>query len=69
MALTSAEEARVEAIEEAINRILTWIDGLASKAQLRQLTLLKQTEIDQHTQRITALEAQVTLLQNQFKNL
>jgi polyhydroxyalkanoate synthesis regulator phasin len=69
MSFDATEEARVSYIESTINQMLDWIFGKASKAQLRQLLLVRQTEIDTLTTRVTALESQIIILQNQFKNL
>ena len=64
MAFTSAEEQRIRAIETVLNQLQTAISNLMSKAQMKQLLLVKQSEVDQLTQRIAALESQVTSLQN-----
>lgn len=69
MAFTESEEARVAYIESTINKILDWVYGKASKAQLRQLLLVRQTEIDTLSTRVSALESQIEVLQNQFRNL
>lgn len=64
MAWTDAEKDRVEAIETQLNKVQVAIKNLASKLQLRQLLLLKQTEIDSLTTRVADLERMVAILQN-----
>ena len=66
MSLSDAEELRIEAIEELLNQVQTAIKNLASKAQFTQFTLIRQAEIDALTTRVTALESQLALLQNQI---
>lgn len=63
MSFSDAEEVRVRAIEEMINTLQIAINNLASKEQMRQLLLIKQSEIDSLTSRIASLEAQLTALQ------
>jgi polyhydroxyalkanoate synthesis regulator phasin len=67
MAWTDSETARVVAIEELLNQVQTAIQNLASKAQMRQLLLLKQAEVDALTTRVASLEAQLTVLQNSLE--
>lgn len=64
MAFTDAEEKRIAAIEQMLNNLQVAINNLASKQQMRQLLLIRQTEVDELTQRIETLETQVTNLQN-----
>lgn len=64
MAWTAAEEKRIQAIEEMLNKLQIATKNLASKAQMRQLLLVKQAEIDELRQRVESLETQVTNLQN-----
>lgn len=64
MAWTAAEITRVEAIEEMLNAIQVAIGNLASKAQMRQLLLIRQTELDNLIARISSLETQIATLQN-----
>lgn len=66
MALTSAEERRVVAIEEMLNTLQVAIANTMSKTQMRQLLLIKQKEVDALTQRIVSLESQVTALQGEL---
>lgn len=66
MAFTDAESIRIIAIEEAVNDVQTAVNNLASKQQMRQLLLIKQSEIDALTQRVAALETQVQVLQNRI---
>jgi polyhydroxyalkanoate synthesis regulator phasin len=63
MAWTDAEKQRVEAIELMLNNIQTIIAKLASQAQLRSLSVLKQKEINELTARVATLESQVATLQ------
>jgi len=69
MAFTTAEESRIKTIEEAINKVLTWLNGMVSKKQLRQLLLLKQEEIESLKTRVTTLETEVQTLQDIISNL
>ena len=64
MAWTDAETIRIETIEDIINKLQIAINNLASKKQMQQLLLLKQNEINSLIERITALESQITILQN-----
>jgi len=66
MSWSTAEETRIEAIEEVLTNVQQAINNLMSKLQYRQLVLLKQTEIDALTTRVEALESQVTVLQNEI---
>lgn len=61
---TDAEEARIELIEKVLNNLQTVANSLLTKQQFRQLLLVRQSEIDALTARVTALEAQITVLQN-----
>ena len=67
MAWTSNETSRVEAIEEMLNKLQVAIKNLASKAQFRQLLLIRQTEITELTKRVESLENQVANLQNNLE--
>jgi hypothetical protein len=62
MALTDSEEARMELIEETINKLLTWVRNLVDKQQFRQLMLIRQQEIDAINDRLTAIEARLDLI-------
>ncbi len=64
MAFTDAEEIRIQAIEEMINRLQTAISNTMSKQQMRQLLLLKQNEIDALTTRVATLESAIQVLQS-----
>lgn len=57
-------EARLNAIEKAINEIQIAITNLASMAQLRQLNVIKQAEINDLKERVTRLESELQVLQN-----
>ena len=66
MAWTASELQRVLAIEELLNRVQVAITQLASIAQLRQLNLVRQKDVDSLTDRVTTLEAQVAALQSKL---
>jgi hypothetical protein len=66
MAFTVAEEARIQAIENAIGQLQTVVQNLVSKKEFRQLLLLKQETIEDQERRIAALETQVSTLQGQI---
>ena len=65
MAMSDAEIERLTFLEAVVNKLQQAVLNLASKEQLRQLTLLKQTDIDDHETRITSLESEVSILQAQ----
>lgn len=62
MSLT--DDQRLDALEEAVSQLQTIIVNLASKKQLKQLSLLKQQEIETLEARVTQLEATVTIIQD-----
>lgn len=66
MAMTDTEKAQVLAIEEAVNQLYIVVDNLAAKKQLQQLMLLIQGEYTTLTNRVTALESEVSILQNKL---
>jgi len=63
MAWTTEEEARVRALEETVNDLQTAMNALATKAQLKQYTHIRQTEVDDLKARVASLEAQIAVLQ------
>ena len=63
MPLTLAEDARVVAIEKALNKLNTAVKNLAPKADLNAYTLVRQREIDALATRVATLEEQIRLLQ------
>lgn len=67
MAWTDAEKARVMAIEVILNDLQTAVDNLMSKAQMRQLLLIKQTEIDNLTTRVATLERLLEIIQQHLE--
>jgi polyhydroxyalkanoate synthesis regulator phasin len=69
MALTDAELARLELIEDSLNKILINLDKTISKQQFRQLNLLRQTEITDLTARVVQLESQVAVIVNRLNAL
>jgi cell division protein FtsB len=64
MALSNEElEAKIDFLTKVVNELQIAVQhNLASKMQLRQLTLLKQKDIDDLKNRVTDLEAEVNLL-------
>jgi polyhydroxyalkanoate synthesis regulator phasin len=67
MAWTTAETTRIQAIETVLNSLQLSIANLMSKAQYRQLLLLKQADITDLQNRVIALESQIQTLQNKIK--
>jgi len=63
MSWTTAERTRVAALEVILNQVQVAVTNLAAKQQVRQLTLLKQSEINQLRERIEDLERIVLLLE------
>jgi polyhydroxyalkanoate synthesis regulator phasin len=61
--IDTATEARLQALESAVNEIQTAITNLASLAQLRQLNLIKQDELDALKTRVDTLESEIQVLQ------
>jgi polyhydroxyalkanoate synthesis regulator phasin len=59
----AATEARLQALESALNDVQTAITNLASLAQLRQLNLIKQDEINVLKERVDKLESEIQILQ------
>lgn len=57
-------EARLAALEKAVNDIQVAITNLASMAQLRQLNVIKQGEISALKDRVSQLESAIQVLQN-----
>jgi polyhydroxyalkanoate synthesis regulator phasin len=66
MAFSDVEEARISLIEDILIDLMTAVNNLASKQQMRQITLLRQTEITDLTTRITELERLIALLQQRI---
>ena len=60
---SDAEELRIATIETLLNQLQIAVSNLAAKQQIRQLLLLKQSEIDALTQRVADLERMVALLE------
>jgi len=60
--MTDSEEARMELIEETINKLLTWVRNLVDKQQFRQLMLIRQQEIDALTDRLTGIESRLDII-------
>jgi len=55
-------EEKIDFLTVVLNEVQVAINNLASKQQLRQLTLLKQKDIDDLKNRVTDLENEVLLL-------
>lgn len=64
MALTDYEEARLALIETVLADLQVAVGNLAAKQQLRQLSLLKQTEVDELRARVEELERLIIILEN-----
>ena len=67
MAITGNDLATIQAIESAISDLQKAVKNLASKAQMRQLLLIKQEEINTLSDRVTALETAVSSLERSLK--
>lgn len=63
MAMTVAEEKRIIAIEEMLNKVQIALANTIAKQEVRATLLIKQKEIDALTQRVASLEAQISVLQ------
>ena len=64
MSLTNDQlQERIETIEDTLNDMQDAVNNLATKAQLKQLTNIWQSEITDLQDRVTALESQVATLQ------
>ena len=63
MTWTDAEGLRIATIETLLNQLQVAVSNLATQQQIRQLTLIKQRQIDDLTSRIESLERQVQLLE------
>ena len=65
MSLTNDQlQARIEAIETVVHEVQTAINNLASKSTLNSLLNIRQTEIDDLTTRVIALESKVAILES-----
>jgi polyhydroxyalkanoate synthesis regulator phasin len=67
MALTAIELVRIKAIEELLNKLQIALSNCATKTQMQQLTLVRQSDIETLKTRVSALEAQVTALQGSLQ--
>jgi len=56
---------RLNVIEAAIDDLKVAVTNLASVKQLKQLNIIKQNEVIDLKERVTALESQVQILQGQ----
>jgi len=62
--MTATEiEARFQALELSVNNLLNLMQHAATPKMLRQLTLVRQQEIDALKVRVDALESQLILIQ------
>jgi len=57
-------ERRVRALESAVNSILTAITKFVTVDQVTQLGLLRQTEVAEHSVRLTGTEARLAILES-----
>jgi len=64
MVWTDNEKSQVTDIEKLLNKIQIAITNLASRAQLRQLLLVKQKEIDDLKTRVTSLESRIKIIED-----
>ena len=64
MAWTDSETARIELIEDALNKVLIKLNKTISKLQFRQLMLVRETEISDLDTSITAIESQLETITN-----
>lgn len=62
MALTAAEEARLQAAENAITALAKMIRGAGSKNQLNRLLVLAQDQTRALSTRLTTLETKIETL-------
>jgi polyhydroxyalkanoate synthesis regulator phasin len=60
--------ARLEAVENRLERIETALHQLVSMDQVTALGLIRQTEISDLTTRVSALEQQVTALEQYHRS-
>lgn len=63
MPTTDQLEAEIDAARKIINELQIAVLNLASKTQLRQLTLLKQKDIDDILIRLAAIETRLAVLE------
>lgn len=63
MSWTQTEENRIQAIEAKLNELQLALNALATKAQLKQLVNIRQSEIEDLKQRVSSLESQIQALQ------
>ena len=56
-------EQRLNLIEAAINDINTALNNVATLKQLKQLNIIKQNDLINLKERVTALESEVTTIQ------
>lgn len=63
MLTTDELELQVDALRVLFNELQVAVINLASKAQLRQLTLLKQKDIEDILTRLALIETRLALLE------
>jgi len=63
MAFTAAEEARIAAIEDSIEKLLVMIGNLASKSQLEKYININQAEVSTLSDTVDSLQSQITVIQ------
>jgi hypothetical protein len=64
MAFSASDELRIQAIEKAVNDLQTALNALATKAQMKQLLNIRQSEIEDLKTRVAALESEIQILQS-----
>jgi polyhydroxyalkanoate synthesis regulator phasin len=57
-------QIQIDQIIDKLNQIQVVINNLATKAQLNQISYIRQTEIDDLQTRVTNLESEIAVLQN-----
>ena len=64
MSFSTQEEARIATIEEKLNELQTVMSRFVTIAQMKQVLLVKQQEVDQAVADIASLQTQVAVLQS-----
>jgi len=58
------QERRIEALEAAVNNLITAMTKLVTVDQVTRLDLLRQTEVAQHSVQITGIESRLLTLES-----
>lgn len=64
MSFTQAEEARIAALERVVNKMQGLMVKFPSQTQFHQLIVMYEKQLDDLTNRVAALESQITILQD-----